>query len=77
MEKVLQAFQVQSTPGSTPEVIQEATKWLEGFQATAEAWQVADNLLSQPVGPGSPVTTPGARPRCAPPPIRRPVACLV
>lgn len=50
MEKVAHAFLVQSTPGSTPQQIKEATSWLEQFQATTEAWQVADQLLSQ--GPG-------------------------
>lgn len=46
MEKVQQAFQVQQNPASQPAQIKEATVWLEQFQGTTEAWQVADQLLA-------------------------------
>ena len=46
MEKVQQAFRVQTDPGSTQVQIKEANTWLEQFQGTTEAWQVADQLLA-------------------------------
>lgn len=46
MEKVQQAFQVQQNPSSDPAQIKEASVWLEHFQGTTEAWQVADQLLA-------------------------------
>ena len=46
MERVQQAFQVQQNPASQPAQIKEATVWLEQFQGTTEAWQVADQLLA-------------------------------
>ena len=46
MERVQQAFVVQQTPNSTPAQIKEANQWLEQFQGTQEAWQVADQLLA-------------------------------
>jgi transportin-3 len=53
MEKVQQAFQVQQNPQSSPDHIKEATVWLEHFQGTSEAWQVADQLLALPIQPDS------------------------
>ena len=46
MEKVQQAFRVQTDPGSTQVQIKEDNTWLEQFQGTTEAWQVADQLLA-------------------------------
>ena len=53
MDRVRQAFAVQGNPASTPAQIKEATVWLEKFQNTQEAWQVADQLLAQPAGAGA------------------------
>ena len=53
MERVRQAFAVQANPSINPAQIKEATVWLEKFQATQEAWQVADQLLAQPAPAGS------------------------
>ena len=49
-----QAFAIQASPASTPAQIKEATVWLEKFQNTSEAWQVADQLLAQPAENGQP-----------------------
>jgi len=46
MERVQQALIVQNTPSSAPAQIKEANQWLEQFQGTQEAWQVADQLLA-------------------------------
>ena len=51
MDKVKQAFAIQADPSSAPAQIKEATTWLEKFQNTQEAWQVADQLLAQPSPP--------------------------
>lgn len=51
MDKVLAAFQLQQAPGTAPAQIEEANRWLEQFQKTAEAWTVADQLLQQPADP--------------------------
>ena len=48
MEKVRQAFAVQSNAASTPAQTKEALSWLERFQGTQEAWQVADHLRTRP-----------------------------
>ena len=58
MDKVLQAFALQASPGTLPAQIKEATTWLEHFQSTTEAWQVADQLLQQPADGSSQVITP-------------------
>lgn len=47
MEQVRQAFALQVTPGVTPAQIKETNVWLEKFQNTQEAWQVADQLLAE------------------------------
>ena len=54
MEKLQQAFAIQASPASSPAQIKEATTWLEKFQNTSEAWQVADQLLAQPSEDGRP-----------------------
>ena len=56
MAKVLQAFALQGAPTTTPAQIKEATTWLEQFQATTEAWQVADQVLAQPADGTTAVT---------------------
>ena len=56
--QVLQAFALQGAPTTTPAQIKEATTWLEQFQATTEAWQVADQLLAQPADGSTAVSTP-------------------
>mmetsp|Transcript_46187 Transcript_46187/g.76370 ORF Transcript_46187/g.76370 Transcript_46187/m.76370 type:complete len:952 (-) Transcript_46187:199-3054(-) len=48
MERVKQAFLVQQNPQSSPAQLKDANNWLEHFQSTQEAWQVADQLLSIP-----------------------------
>ena len=47
-DTVLQAFQIQADPQSTTQQIKEVMGWLEKFQGTTEAWQVADQLLAAP-----------------------------
>ena len=46
MERVQAAFACQQNPSSTQAQIKEANVWLEQFQGTTEAWQVADQLLA-------------------------------
>ena len=46
MEKVQAAFACQQNPSSTPAQVKDANVWLEQFQGTTEAWQVADQLLA-------------------------------
>ena len=46
MEKVQAAFACQQNPSSTQAQIKDANVWLEQFQGTTEAWQVADQLLA-------------------------------
>ena len=53
MEQVRQAFALQFTPGTTPEQIKETNVWLEKFQNTQEAWQVADQLLAEGASDGN------------------------
>ena len=57
MERVCQAFMLQAQPGTTAAQMKEVTTWLEQFQATTEAWQVADQLLAQPADGSTAVTT--------------------
>jgi len=57
MERVCQVFAMQATPGTTPAQFKEANMWLEQFQATTEAWQVADQLLAQPADGSTAVST--------------------
>ena len=49
MQRVREAFAIQANPASLPSQIKEATVWLEQFQNTKEAWQVADQLLALPL----------------------------
>ena len=53
-ERVKQAIEVQRT--GQPDQIREANHWLERFQSTTEAWQVADQLLAS-VGEANGVLT--------------------
>ena len=46
MEKVQAVFACQQNPSSTQAQIKDANVWLEQFQGTTEAWQVADQLLA-------------------------------
>lgn len=46
MERVQQAISVQVSNTSNTQQIKEANSWLEQFQGTTEAWQVADQLLA-------------------------------
>ena len=52
MERVREAFALQANPASSPAQMKEALSWLEKFQNTQEAWQVADQLLAQPAPNG-------------------------
>ena len=60
MEQVRQAFSLQNTPGTSPAQIKETNIWLEKFQNTQEAWQVADQLLAEgaPEGNGAAAARP-------------------
>ena len=57
MQRVREAFAIQANPASLPSQIKEATVWLEQFQNTKEAWQVADQLF----GTATSVRQPAAR----------------
>ena len=57
MERVCQAFMLQAQPGTTTAQLKEANTWLEHFQATTEAWQVADQLLGQPADGSTAIST--------------------
>jgi len=47
-ETLLQALQALYHPQVQSEVRQQANKWLEDFQQSTEAWQIADSLLHDP-----------------------------